>query len=305
MDYSRVLRLCLALITISSAMQTASAQVTDIKVQIINSPPKTLDSYAPAVVKSGGTDVAWCMATVEDLNSFKDIQKEAAYIESPARQESDYISVEQTSVLKGDILVGFVLPESADAGAYTCVIEATDNSDAKASAKPGFKAYPKTCADKAQDAGETGIDCGGPCMPCTCADGVMDGAETGVDCGGPCQYCRDKGQLAITVPPAVTAGEVIPVQVKSGNKGMTSLIRAVKPSGKTIVFKADESGVLNLNSDETGVWRIQADLYGFGPAEASVEVKASMTPYILVSVAVLIIAVLALIVLRGRKKRAY
>lgn len=71
-----------------------------------------------------------------------------------------------------------------------------------------------TCRDRIVDAGETDIDCGGPCQPCadglacaapadcqsnacdagrcrlsTCTDGVRDGFESDVDCGGACPAC--------------------------------------------------------------------------------------------------------------------
>ncbi|HEX5058481.1 MAG TPA: hypothetical protein VFV99_03930 [Kofleriaceae bacterium] len=49
------------------------------------------------------------------------------------------------------------------------------------------------CFDRVQDAGETGVDCGGPCHACeanaTCFDGVRNGLETDVDCGSECGPC--------------------------------------------------------------------------------------------------------------------
>lgn len=57
-----------------------------------------------------------------------------------------------------------------------------------------------TCFDGIMNGGETGIDCGGPCITLcsedvTCNDGVMNGDETGIDCGGPncppCPTCSD------------------------------------------------------------------------------------------------------------------
>jgi hypothetical protein len=75
---------------------------------------------------------------------------------------------------------------------------------------------PATCYDGTQDDGETGLDCGGPCLACpgtactsnvtcassfcggpasdrsclpaTCDDGTEDNGETGIDCGGPCLF---------------------------------------------------------------------------------------------------------------------
>lgn len=71
-----------------------------------------------------------------------------------------------------------------------------------------------TCRDRITDAGETDIDCGGPCQPCadglacsvpadcqsaactggqcalaSCTDGVRDGFESDIDCGGICPAC--------------------------------------------------------------------------------------------------------------------
>lgn len=50
-----------------------------------------------------------------------------------------------------------------------------------------------TCNDGIQNQGETGVDCGGPCAPCppagNCFDGIQNNGETGVDCGGPCPKC--------------------------------------------------------------------------------------------------------------------
>lgn len=46
--------------------------------------------------------------------------------------------------------------------------------------------HPRSCSDKVQNGGETGIDCGGPCggtCP-SCTDDTQNGEELGVDCGG-------------------------------------------------------------------------------------------------------------------------
>jgi len=64
-----------------------------------------------------------------------------------------------------------------------------------------------TCSDGAQNQGEEGIDCGGPCgavcPPPTCSDGIQNQGETTVDCGGPCAACtcsdglRNQGEAAV------------------------------------------------------------------------------------------------------------
>ncbi|HJW31303.1 MAG TPA: GEVED domain-containing protein [Saprospiraceae bacterium] len=47
-----------------------------------------------------------------------------------------------------------------------------------------------SCNDGIQNQGETGVDCGGPCIACaTCSDGIQNQGETGIDCGGPCPAC--------------------------------------------------------------------------------------------------------------------
>lgn len=50
------------------------------------------------------------------------------------------------------------------------------------------------CSDGRKNNGETGIDCGGPCVACppaaSCSDGKKNQDETGVDCGGKCDACE-------------------------------------------------------------------------------------------------------------------
>jgi len=84
-----------------------------------------------------------------------------------------------------------------------------------ASTNPCPRPVPQnTCRDRVVDAGETDVDCGGPCQRCadglvcavpadcqssacdagrcrvaTCSDGVRDGFESDVDCGGVCPAC--------------------------------------------------------------------------------------------------------------------
>jgi hypothetical protein len=86
----------------------------------------------------------------------------------------------------------------------TCIADVDCASGACAKGK----CAPATCLDGVRNAGETDIDCGGPCKVCSiggrcfvagdcvsslcfggrcmslCSDGVMNGSETGVDCGG-------------------------------------------------------------------------------------------------------------------------
>lgn len=49
-----------------------------------------------------------------------------------------------------------------------------------------------TCSDGIQNCGETGIDCGGPCVTscgASCSDAIQNQDETGIDCGGVCPAC--------------------------------------------------------------------------------------------------------------------
>jgi len=285
-----------------------SPQITEVRVQIVNSLPKAYDVAASSVVKSGQTDIVWCTGTLEDLNSFKDFKSVQAFVGMPSeggyilRQDSDLLDAEQVSVIKGQVLAGFVLGPQVQPGQWACVISGKDSADAKASNSSAFKVAPKTCNDRIMDAGEESADCGGPCLPCHCYNGVQEPAEDGLDCGGQCQACQDKGSLSLAAPKEVTTGEVISVQVKSENKGMASIIRVTKPGGKTIVFKTEDSGVLNLQSDETGTWKITADMYGYRPAAAQVLVKSSMTPIIIGAIVLLAVAVLALILMKAKRK---
>jgi sugar lactone lactonase YvrE len=67
---------------------------------------------------------------------------------------------------------------------------ASDGCGATATTCAAVCELPPSCLDGLQDAGETGVDCGGPCLPCAgCNDGLQDGNETGVDCGGSCAPC--------------------------------------------------------------------------------------------------------------------
>lgn len=87
-----------------------------------------------------------------------------------------------------------------------------------------------TCRDRIVDAGETDVDCGGPCQPCadgltcaapadcqsnacdggacrlaTCSDGVRDGFESDIDCGGACPACATGAACAADRDCASTA----------------------------------------------------------------------------------------------------
>jgi len=307
MDWDKTMLCALIAIALSSL---TSSQTAEIKVQILNTPPKAYNVYAANVVKTNQSAVVWCTGVLEDLNSFKDFKTETAFIGISSnggyiqRRECDFIDVYQTSVTQGTVLAGFVVGPEAAAGEWSCVIEGADNADAKATNKTSFMIYPQTCDNKIMDSGETNIDCGGPCTPCTCFNGVQDEGEADADCGGPCTYCTGKGTLSLAAPNEVTAGEVITVQVSTGgNRGMKSLVRATKPNGETIVFNTDDSGMVTLTSDEAGEWRIKAELYGYRPAEARVQVKTPVTPYILAAVAVLALAVLALVTVKSRRKQ--
>ena len=75
--------------------------------------------------------------------------------------------------------------------------------------KLGICYIPPTCTDGAQNQGEGGIDCGGPCPNAcpTCSDGVQNQGEVNVDCGGPCLPCCTPGDTTSCYGgPAATEG---------------------------------------------------------------------------------------------------
>jgi len=280
----------------------ASQTATEVKVQIINSPPVAYDVQATSIVKSNSTSIVWCTGAAEDLNSFRDIKIESAFIGMPSeagflqKRSPNFLQTEQVSVIKGIVLAGFVTDSTTPYGKWACVVQASDSSEAKGENKTFFTIAPESCGDGIQDYSEESIDCGGSCTPCTCFNGVQDGTETGVDCGGLCKYCREKGTLSLTLPSDVSFGEVVPIQVKTDNKGMVSLIRATKPDGGYIVFKTDDSGVFTLKPDQVGVWKINADLYGFAPAQANVNVRTPMTTYLIYAVAAVIVLLIIYVI---------
>ncbi len=57
---------------------------------------------------------------------------------------------------------------------------------------------PPSCSDGAQNQGEVGVDCGGPCAQDCCSDGIKNDQETGLDCGGPvCAACQPMCQSGV------------------------------------------------------------------------------------------------------------
>jgi hypothetical protein len=303
---SAAIRLCFLTLLIASC---ACAQTASVRVQIVNIPPRVADVQAPPVVKSGGSDVAWCLAGVEDLNSFRDVKVETLFVGIPSeggfvgRTGSDFLSVEQTSVIRGVAVAGFVLGADAPVGKWACVAEAADTAEDKGENRTDFQALPTACGNGVSDGGEEAADCGGQCVPCTCGNGVRDGGEEAVDCGGQCRYCTSKGALALTMPSALNAGEVATIQAKSGNNGVSCLMRATRPDGKLLVFKTDDSGVWGLQTEEPGIWRIQADLYGYVPTEGTFEVRGPPTNYLIPAAVIALIIIVALHMLMRRRRR--
>jgi len=86
-----------------------------------------------------------------------------------------------------------------------------------------------SCGDGIQNQGESGIDCGSPCLACplppTCFDGMQDSGETGIDCGGACNACPVPVEevpqpapvpVAPVTPPAVTQPAPAPKKSVAG-----------------------------------------------------------------------------------------
>lgn len=67
------------------------------------------------------------------------------------------------------------------------------------------------CSNSIQDCGETGVDCGGPCVSTcfgseSCTDNILNQDETAIDCGGVCPAC---GSSCVT---AWTNQSMVPVE---------------------------------------------------------------------------------------------
>ncbi|MFH1055388.1 MAG: hypothetical protein V1744_04770 [Candidatus Altiarchaeota archaeon] len=306
MDSSTTLRFCILMILASTLIYSVSAQTSEVTVRIINSQPKVLGLYANPIVKPSQTEIIWCASTLEDLNSFKDLTSQKAFIvaSSGVKKYPDLSYSEQTAISRGFFLTGFVLDSTAPEGVWSCEVECSDTAGDRASNQTPFTVFQASCGNGVQDAGEEKTDCGGGCMPCACKNGVKDDEEAGVDCGGQCKYCTDKGDLKLTVPSAVNVGETIPVDVKAGKNGIVSLVRVTKPSGKYLIFRTDDSTHLAIPSDEAGTWLVQADLYGYVPAEAKVNVRTPTTTYVVGAVVVIVLlAIIYLLYKRFRKKQ--
>jgi len=69
---------------------------------------------------------------------------------------------------------------------YEFAIQGASNITFKVKAGDNRCYFVPTCTDGVKNAGETGVDCGGPlCDVCpTCDDNIQNGDEEGVDCGG-------------------------------------------------------------------------------------------------------------------------
>ncbi len=300
MDFKRPLTMSLLLLLLS----TASAQLTDVEVKIVNAKPSTHSLHATSVVKSDSSNVVWCVGVVEDRNSYVDLRSKKAFIGMRSnggyiqQRDSSFLVAEQESVTSGSILAGFYLGRNTPYGVWSCVIECTDNAEDKAVNSTTFVVAPSHCGNNALDENEEAVDCGGPCLPCSCGNGVLDEGEEDVDCGGPCIMCTS-GSLTLSAPSEIVKDGALEVRVTAGGEGVKSLVRVTKPGGETMVSSTDDAGRLTLEADTAGEWFLQADLYGYEPAEAAVGVKVDYTPYL---IAVAAIALLAAAIYLYRKK---
>ncbi|MFC1690716.1 LamG-like jellyroll fold domain-containing protein [Nanoarchaeota archaeon] len=80
---------------------------------------------------------------------------------------------------------------SGDGCSSSCQTEDNGGGTTSGGGGGGSGGTADTCSDRIRNQGETGVDCGGPCLACpSCFDGLMnchDGTcERGVDCEGPC-----------------------------------------------------------------------------------------------------------------------
>ncbi len=297
-------RLALASVTLLILSQAAASQVTEMRVQILNSPPKAYDARSYSVVKSGGMDVAWCKATVEDLNSFRDIVSLRGYLEGGGRVDALLTGSDERSITAGVIYAGFALDRDARAGEWRCAVGGKDNAGDLAEGNSTLDVYPVLCGNRVKDAYEEDADCGGPCMPCSCRNKVLDAGEEGLDCGGPCGYCEG-GNLRLEVPPEAYVGEPAEVLVHYSGVGVKSIIVASGRPGYAKAYATGSSGEANVTFPEAGRYRLRAELLGFQPAEAEVEVKTPLKHYIIpvaVALAVLIAGAAAVLKARARKR---
>ncbi len=285
----------------------SSAQ-SDVKVQILNSPPKAQTASATSVVKDSSTYVVWCKALFEDLNSVADLKSAKAYVGVSSADAilkpkvADFLVSEKKSITEQELLAGFVLKKTDPEGFWACEAEVADTAKDKATAKAMFTVFPSTCSNNAVDAGEQDVDCGGPCMPCSCKNKIIDEAEDGVDCGGDCGCCTKSGELDVYLLESAVEGDTLTAAVSSSGSGVKSLIRVTKPSGECVVLSTDDGGVLEFTVDSPGKWMINADLYGYRGGAAACEVKADLTIYF-AAAAVVVVLLLVFIIILSRKRQ--
>jgi len=296
--------LLFALLLFTITIGLSSAQTSDVRVRIINSPPKSTSSFSQYPIIDGDSSVVWCGAVFEDLNSFMDFKKfEASYhpTTSPSKVKShDFLLAKQDSVVKGQVNAGFVIKGKVD-GEHVCILKAQDSAGDSVSANSTFMVGSAECINQKKDPQESGIDCGGSCKPCSCTNSIIDNGEEGVDCGGPCMFCKI-GELQMKVPAKVGEGEQVKITISAGSEGVKSLVRIEKPSKGIMVTESESDGTLDIIFDESGEWTIYSDLYGYSPTSAKVNVESSLTIYLLIGVAVLVIIAAAVIVYLKTKK---
>jgi len=293
-------RLAFASIMLVLLSQAASPQVTEMRVQILNSPPKAYEPRSYGVVKSGGMDVAWCSSTVEDLNSFKDIVSLQGRMDGAGRIDALMTGADERSIVQGFVYAGFALDRDVRAGEWRCTVGGSDNAGARAENSSALQVYPLLCGNRVKDAYEEDADCGGPCMPCTCRNKIRDGGEEGMDCGGPCGPCKGSN-LGLEAPSEAYVGEPVEVLVHSSGVGVKSILVVSGESGYAKAYVTGASGEINVTFPGAGRYRLQAELLGYEPAEVVVEVKTPLTTYLIILAALVMAA--AAVILAFRKIR--
>ncbi len=94
------------------------------------------------------------------------------------------------------------------------------------------------CSNGLLDAGESGVDCGAPCVECVdrCANNVRDGDESDVDCGGTrCRRCadvRDEQRAVLQRYAATDARHAAAALVLGGNGGLSSRLTVSLARGR-------------------------------------------------------------------------
>ncbi len=166
--------------------------------------------WGRVIAPTAGDDSFWISVDGGAFIRWNDISRSSTWLWDSVHDSDD-----------GGAVVDFVLSE----GVHTLQIANRENGvsidklyvTADGDTPSGVGGSSGTCTDGAQNQGETGEDCGGPCPECpmfcgdavcdggedcdscsadcgacpSCSDGQQNQGETGIDCGGSCPACPD------------------------------------------------------------------------------------------------------------------